>query len=138
MKLTKTRLKQIIREEIQNLRKPLSEGLNMDTSSIKKIENVFQKELNIDDVKLEKKESRARAAYTFRVAGKKHGLYIDVAYDWSDLEERIDYVLSNFNIINEKINTNVRERFMDGYDYNKLCLYWYNIFKDLSGVEANS
>jgi hypothetical protein len=81
MKLTKTRLKQIIREEIQNLRKPLSEGLNMDTSSIKKIENVFQKELNIDDVKLEKKESRARAAYTFRVAGKKHGLYIDVAYD---------------------------------------------------------
>ena len=64
--------------------------------------------------------------------------YIDVAYDWSDLEERIDYVLSNFNTINEMINTNVREKFMDGYDYNKLCLHWYNIFKNLSGVKASS
>ena len=64
--------------------------------------------------------------------------YIDVAYDWSNLEERIDYVLSNFNTVNEMINTNVREKFMDGYDYNKLCLHWYNIFKNLSGVKASS
>ena len=64
--------------------------------------------------------------------------YIDVAYDWSNLEERIDYVLSNFNTVNEMINTNVREKFMDGYDYNKLCLHWYNIFKNLSGVEQSS
>ena len=64
--------------------------------------------------------------------------YIDIAYDWSNLEERIEYVLSNFNTVNEMINTNVREKFMEGYDYHKLCLHWYNIFKDLSGVEAST
>ena len=64
--------------------------------------------------------------------------YIDIEYDWSNLEERIDYVLSNFNEVNEMINTNVREKFMEGYDYHKLCLHWYNIFKDLSGVEAST
>ena len=64
--------------------------------------------------------------------------YIDIEYDWSNLEERIDYVLSDFNNINEMINTNVREKFMEGYDYHKLCLHWYNIFKDLSGVEAST
>ena len=63
--------------------------------------------------------------------------YIDVEYDWSDLEERIDYVLSNFNVVNEMINTNIREKFIGGYDYNKLCLHWYNIFKDLSGIEIS-
>jgi len=56
----------------------------------------------------------------------------------SDLEERIDYVLSNFNTLNDMINTNIREKFIQGYDYNKLCLYWYNIFKDLSGVETST
>ena len=44
---------------------------------------------------------------------------------------------SNFNVVNEMINTNVREKFMDGYDYDKLCLYWYNIFKNLNGVEVD-
>ena len=62
--------------------------------------------------------------------------YIDVKYDWSDLEEKIDYVLSDFNAINERINTNIRERFMEGYDYDKLCMYWYNIFKNLNTVEV--
>tara|TARA_Y100001937_G_scaffold95871_1_gene130250 strand:+ start:1118 stop:2143 length:1026 start_codon:yes stop_codon:yes gene_type:complete len=62
--------------------------------------------------------------------------YIDVEYDWSNLEERIDYVLSDFKTINEMINTNVREKFIDGYDYNKLCLHWYNIFKNLDSVES--
>jgi len=62
--------------------------------------------------------------------------YIDVAYDWSDLEEKIDYVLSDFNTINDQINTNIRERFVKGYDYNKLCMHWYNIFKNLNNIEA--
>ena len=64
--------------------------------------------------------------------------YIDVKYDWSDLEEKIDYILLNFNELNIEINENIRKKFMDGYDYHKLCLHWYNIFKDLSGVEAST
>ena len=64
--------------------------------------------------------------------------YIDVKYDWSDLEEKIDYILSNFDELNVEINENIRKKFMDGYDYRKLCLYWYDIFKNLSGVEQSS
>ena len=64
--------------------------------------------------------------------------YIDVKYDWSDLEEKIDYILSNFDELNVEINENIRKKFMGGYDYRKLCLYWYDIFKNLSGVEQIS
>jgi len=64
--------------------------------------------------------------------------YIDVKYDWSDLEEKIDYILSNFDELNVEINENIRKKFMEGYDYRKLCLYWYNIFTNLSGVEQSS
>jgi len=63
--------------------------------------------------------------------------YIDVKYDWSDLEEKIDYILSNFDELNVEINENIRNKFIDGYDHNKLCLHWYNIFKNLSNVEES-
>jgi hypothetical protein len=63
--------------------------------------------------------------------------YIDVKYDWSDLEEKIDYVLSNFNSLNIEINENIRRKFTDGYSYDKLCLHWYNIFKNLKGVTSD-
>ena len=62
--------------------------------------------------------------------------FIDVKYDWSDLEEKIDYVLSNFDELNVEINENIRKKYIDGYDYDKLCLHWYNIFKNLSDVET--
>jgi hypothetical protein len=63
--------------------------------------------------------------------------YIDVKYDWSDLEEKIDYILSNFDTLNLEINNEIRKRFIEGYDYNKLCLHWYNIFKNLNNVRQN-
>ena len=62
--------------------------------------------------------------------------YIGCKYDWSDLEEKIDYVLSNFDELNVEINENIRKKFTEGYDYDKLCLHWYNIFKNLSDVET--
>ena len=60
--------------------------------------------------------------------------YIDCKYDWSDLEEKIDYIMTNFNELNEKINTNIRQRFTDGYDYRKLCNHWYELFKNIPSV----
>ena len=60
--------------------------------------------------------------------------YIGCKYDWSDLEEKIDYVLDNFNELNEKINFNIRNSFSVKYSYDKLCMYWYNIFKNLNNV----
>jgi len=63
--------------------------------------------------------------------------YIAVNYDWSDLNEKIDYVLSNFNELNEKINENIRNRFIKNYSYENLCMWWYNIFSNLNGVVEN-
>jgi hypothetical protein len=60
--------------------------------------------------------------------------YIGCKYDWSDLEEKVDYVMSNFKELNEKINLEIRKKFIEGYDYNKLCLHWYNTFKNLPNI----
>ncbi len=61
--------------------------------------------------------------------------YIPVNYDWSNLNETIDYILSNFTELNEKINHNIREGFKSKYTYENLCLHWYDIFKNLKNVE---
>jgi len=60
--------------------------------------------------------------------------YIPCKYDWSDLEEKIDYILSNFNELNEKINNNIRKLFKEQYAYENLCMHWYNIFKNLNNI----
>ena len=44
-----------------------------------------------------------------------------------------DYTVS-FDTLNNEINENIRKRFIEGYDYNKLCMHWYDIFKNLSSV----
>ena len=63
--------------------------------------------------------------------------YLSVNYDWSNLNETIDYVLSNFDVLNERINTKIRERYNSEYDYHKLCKYWYNLFKDLKNIKVS-
>ena len=60
--------------------------------------------------------------------------YIAVNYDWSNLNEKIDYVLSDFNNLNQKINTNIRNMFLEKYTYENLCMYWYEIFSNLNEV----
>jgi hypothetical protein len=60
--------------------------------------------------------------------------FIPCEYDWSDLEEKIDYVLSNFNELNQKINYNIRSMFLDKFTNENLCLYYYNLFSNLKGI----
>jgi len=60
--------------------------------------------------------------------------YLSVMYDWSNLNETVDYVLSNFDALNERINKNIREKFIEEYNYEKLCLYYYNLFRKLENV----
>ena len=66
---------------------------------------------------------------------KNDETYISVNHNWSNLEERVDYVLSKFNFLNEKINHNIRERFNNEYRYEKLCTYWYNIFSNSNSIK---
>jgi hypothetical protein len=64
--------------------------------------------------------------------------YISCNYDWSDLKEKIDYALSNFNELNEKIVHNLRLKCSEEYNSHNVCNYWYNMIKNLpSVVEEN-
>ena len=63
--------------------------------------------------------------------------YVSCEYDWSDLSDKVDYVLSNFDELNDRINHNIREKFIKEYDYQKVCLYYYNLFSNLNGVSKN-
>ena len=59
--------------------------------------------------------------------------YIACKYDGSDLEEKIQKVLGNFEKYSYIVN-NFRNEFRQQYNSDKLCLHWYNMFKNLNGV----
>ena len=63
--------------------------------------------------------------------------YIAVNYDWSDLEEKIEKVLGNFTEYSYIID-NFRNKLKDEYTLDKLCLHWYNIFKNLNEIEEEN
>jgi len=63
--------------------------------------------------------------------------YISVNYDWSDLNEKIDFILSDFNHLNEKINSNIRDRFIRNYSNENLCLWLYHIFNNIKEVTSD-
>ena len=60
--------------------------------------------------------------------------YIACKYDWSDLEEKIDYVLSNYKEVRQKLVWNMRNRYRDEYDYSKIVLHLYDVFKNMNSV----
>jgi hypothetical protein len=60
--------------------------------------------------------------------------YIAVNYDWSNLEEKIDYVLSDYDNIRERLVQNMRKKYQETYNLKNLVLHIYDIFKNLNGV----
>ena len=62
--------------------------------------------------------------------------YIAVDYDWSNLEEKIDYVLSDYNTIRERLVQNMRNQFEEKYDLKNLVLHFYNVLTNLEGVST--
>ena len=60
--------------------------------------------------------------------------YIGCKLDWSDLEEKIDYVFDNFKELNESLTTNIRNKFVSEYTYENFCLHYYNLFSNLSNI----
>tara|TARA_R110000851_G_scaffold33816_1_gene90198 strand:+ start:4873 stop:5895 length:1023 start_codon:yes stop_codon:yes gene_type:complete len=60
--------------------------------------------------------------------------FIPCKYDWSDLEEKLDYVYSNFNELNQKITYNIRKKYSEEFTSEKLCMYYYNIFNGLDTI----
>ena len=60
--------------------------------------------------------------------------YFAVNYDWSNLNEVIDEVLSDFDRLNREITDNARRKFVSEYQYEDYCFYLYNIFSDMSNI----
>ena len=64
--------------------------------------------------------------------------YVAVNYDWSNLEEKIDYVLSDYNNIREKLVQNMRKKFIEKYNLQNLVLHMYDILSNLDNVEREN
>jgi hypothetical protein len=64
--------------------------------------------------------------------------YIACKYDWSDAEEKIDYVLSNYKELQPYLVENMRKRFLEEYSNEKLVLHIYDIFKNMNEVHVES
>jgi len=60
--------------------------------------------------------------------------FISCKYDWSDLEEKIDYILSNFTYVHDHITHNIRNMFNKNCTNEKLCLYYYDLFSNLDDI----
>ena len=63
--------------------------------------------------------------------------YISVDLDWSNLKEKTEKVLGNFDKYSYIVN-NFRERFKKEYTLENLCLHWYNIFRDLDNIKEEN
>ena len=61
--------------------------------------------------------------------------YIPVKSDWSDLNETIEKVLENFKDYHHIIDE-ARKKVVEMYSYQNVCMYWYNFFAEMSGVES--
>ena len=57
--------------------------------------------------------------------------YISCKYDWSDVEEKIDYVLSNYKELQPHLVENMRKRFREQYSHENLALHLYDLFRNL-------
>jgi hypothetical protein len=60
--------------------------------------------------------------------------YIPVDYDWKNLNEVVLETLDNNDKI-EYIIGKSRETYKEIYSAHNFCMYWYNFFANLSGVE---
>jgi len=61
--------------------------------------------------------------------------YVPVKVDWSDLNETMEKVLDNFKDY-QYIIDNARQKVVEMYSYENVCMYWYNFFANLSGVDS--
>ena len=63
--------------------------------------------------------------------------FIPCKYDWSDLEEKINYILDDYENLTSQLSYNLRNLFLDNFTNEKLCLYYYNLFSTLDNVKRD-
>lgn len=60
--------------------------------------------------------------------------YISVTYDWSNIIEKIDMILADYENIRERLVKNMRNEFDRANNYENFAVHLYNIFSQLEGV----
>lgn len=60
--------------------------------------------------------------------------YISCKHDFSDLNEKIEYILSDYKNIQVKLTENFRKKYTEEYSDEKLVMAFYEIFKNLNGI----
>ena len=60
--------------------------------------------------------------------------YIPVKPDWSDLDEIVEKVLGNYNDYLYIID-NDRKKLVEMFSYENVCMYWYNFFANMNGIQ---
>ncbi len=83
-------------------------------------------------VLLKPNQSNIKTAPNMFIEGET---YIGCNLDWSDLEEKIEYIINNFSELNEKLTTNIRQLALKEYSYENFCMHYYNIFNNLNNIE---
>jgi hypothetical protein len=63
--------------------------------------------------------------------------YIACKWDYSDLEEKIDYILSNFNELQKRLTLNLRKALIEDYNPINLVKHIYNIFLNLDKIKTD-
>ena len=65
----------------------------------------------------------------------KDDTYISVEHDWSNLMEKIETILENYDKYSS-VSENFRREFKKSYTVENVCLHWYEIFKNLNNVKG--
>jgi len=61
--------------------------------------------------------------------------YVPVNPDWSNLNEVIENILSNYKDYEHIIET-ARKRVTELYSYDNVCMHWYKFFANMSGISS--
>jgi hypothetical protein len=60
--------------------------------------------------------------------------YIACKYDWSDVLEKIDYILTNYNELQPYLTENIKNEYTQQYSNESLVKYFYNQLLTVQGI----
>ena len=60
--------------------------------------------------------------------------YVACKHDFSDINEKIDYVLSDHSNLQKFYTENLRKKYIEESQPEKMVIYYYNMFKTVKGV----
>lgn len=60
--------------------------------------------------------------------------YVPCKHDFSDINEKIDYVLSDYTNLQKFYTENFRNKYIEESRSDRMIMYYYNLFKNIKGV----